>query len=338
MPLALLGICAGCAGGAVERSARLPQTQVVEAPATKPEPKSADASLISMPEALSLESQDLGPQVLMPTAVPDDAEVMSIGGFAIHKSHLYDRLFEVNPFETKKNVDSLVFDILLAKEAQERGIYVDAKQVDEMIATEESSLAKQVEEDWGGVLTFDEYLQQNLGVNLEVHRLLQRRRLARRLFRYYVIRYLALLEDRVQVRIISHRDRATIDKAMGQAREGADFHSLALRISEHTDTQRRGGLVAPFSRSSKWVFAAAAFELAPGEVSDVLEVTNDGVTHHYLLYCTQHMPGRQVPFREVKEELDADWLKNPIINEEANDLYVRLRSASEALKKEPEDR
>ena len=334
--LVLLGLCAGCVSGAAEEDAR--PGRVIEVPASTQESDAVDAGLTGLPESLSLQSQDLGPEVLMPSATPDDAEVMSIGGFSIHKSHLYDRLFEANPFETKKNVDSLVFNILLAKEARERGIYVDARQIDEMVAADESTFAKQVEEDWGGVLSFEDYVQQNLGVGLEVHRLLQRRRLARRLFRYYVIRYLALLEDRVELRMISHRDRATIETAMSQAREGADFRGLALSISEHAATQRRGGLVAPFSRESKWVFTAAAFELEPGGVSDVLEVTSDGVAHYYLLKCVRLMPGRKVPFREVKDELDADWLKNPIIDEESKDLYVRLRSASEALKKEPENR
>ncbi len=284
-----------------------------------------------LPSSREILDQDLGPGVLMPRAKPDDAEVMRVAGFSVRKSHLYDRLFEIDSLWTKKQVDWIVFDILLAKAARANKVFVDVGMVDKIVADAEAVLEERVKTDWGGRVTLEQFLIDNRGITRKFYRALLRRQIARDLLRYYVVRYLASREDRVRVRIISHRNRVTIQTILRKVSEGADFRSLALRESEHHPTQRRGGLLPPFRRDSKMMFAKPAFELQPGEVSNILTMEGVGVTYYYLLYCVERIPGRKLDFKEVKAQLDKDRVKNPLTEEEKLELYDRLRSASDSL-------
>jgi PPIC-type PPIASE domain len=292
------------------------------------EPVSASARRLPVHD--SMFAQDLGPDVLMPRAAPDDAVVMKVGGFSIRKSHLYDRLFELDPVGTKRDVDLIVFDILLAEQARKNKIFVDAGMIDKIVKDAERRLEEKVKQDWGAAMSLDRFLVDNRGIDLKTYRTLSRRRLAREMFRTYIVRYLAGLEDRVRIRIISHRDRPTIETILKKARQGAEFRSLALRESEHP-TQVNGGALPPFSRTSKAKYVKPAFALKAGEISEILSVESDGVTHFYLLYCVQHIKGRKLSFKEVKAELDEDRLQNPLTEAEALELYDRLRTASELL-------
>ncbi|MCA8956314.1 MAG: peptidylprolyl isomerase [Planctomycetes bacterium] len=278
----------------------------------------------AMPLPVSWRRDELSPGVLLPSAAAD-AEVVKIEGVSVRKSHLYDRLVEEHPKGTRAEIDHLVFDILLAKQAERYGIRVDQKRIDALVGDEEARLTKRVEKDWGSV---DAYLQAQFGVDLETHRRLARRRLARRMYRYYVVRYLALREDRVQVRVLAHQNRQTVERIFKQVREGADFHELAQRESEDR-SQHRGGLLPPFPRGSKNRFAKVGFALKPGEVSEIQTVRSGGATRYFLVYCVRHMPGRDVTFAGVRAELDRDQAVNPVTAEEQGELYLRLRTASE---------
>ena len=90
-------------------------------------------------------------------------------------------------------------------------------------------------------------------------------------------------------------------------------------------------MVPPFPRDNKAFYVKTAFALKPGDVSDVLTINRDGVSHHYIFYCVAHMAGRKLTFEQAKAELDRDWLKNPVTEEEEKALYLRLRVASESL-------
>ena len=294
-------------------------------------------AVAELPTSEEIFDQDLGIGVLMPRVRPVDSEVVKVAGFSVRKSHLYDRLFEINPLWTKKEIDWIVFDILLAKEAIKHNVFIDVDMIDKRVTDAEGLLEERVKSDWGGRMTLDAFLIENRGITRKFYRAMSRRQLARGMLRYYVVRYLAGLQDRVSVRIISHRNRATMQSILKKVGEGADFRSLALRESEHP-TQRRGGLLPPFGRDSSLKFKIPAFELQPGEVSKILTVESDAVTHYYLLYCVARIPGRKLPFKDVKAELDKDQVLNPLSEEEKLDLYARLRSASESLPKDEKKR
>jgi len=266
----------------------------------------------------------------MPRKVPQDLVVARVGGFPIQKSQVYDRLFEVDTLRTKGVVDTIAFDILLASQARKHKVFLDPATIDKIVEEEVARLSAQVEQQWQGRMSIDDFLQIKRGRDLKTHQQFMRRQMARDLFRFYVVRYLALRENRVQVRILTHPDRKEVETIRRMVGEGADFESLALQKSRHP-SQKEGGKLPPFTREDKSEFTQASFELKEGEVSEVRQTTQDGAPMYYLLYCLRHMPGRDIPFSQAKPELDKAWITSPLVRGEASALYLRLREASEVL-------
>lgn len=288
------------------------------------------APTLPLPRPTGLMDQGTGPGVLLPAEQPEDQVVTQVGGFKIHKSHVYDRQLEEDPLATRSAVDRLVFDVLIAQQALKHGITVDPTHVGRIVHQEEERLAEQVAKDWDGRISLEQFLRNTKDVDLKTFRLFMRRHMARRLYRYYVIRFLGMQEDRVQVRLIRSRSRDKLEELRRKVLSGADFRSLALRESEHS-SQRRGGLLEPFAETSPRSFAKAAFALKEGEVSSVLATRNAAGPVYDLLYCVKRLPRRSEAFDALRAELDKEWLSRPITREESMAAYMRLRAASERL-------
>jgi hypothetical protein len=257
----------------------------------------------------------------------------------IRKSHVYDRWLEEEPMRAKGFLDLLISDALLAQEAKRHKITVDPKRIEAATAKEIKDLRQQVEKEWANEFTFEEYCQRRLGMSPESYRQWRRLLLARDLYRSYVIRYLAMLEDRVQVRMFAHSDKKVVEDVRKRAQQGADFKSLVLRKrSQHKPSNRNGGLMPPFGRDYPSRLTEHAFRLQPGDLSDVLETGGDGSKAYFLLFCVKQMAGRELGFEAVREELDRELRQNPVTPEERQAMYFRLRSRSEPLKKPGERR
>lgn len=317
-------------GDSTVRSQELGPAALEPLPPDPAEAKDASHQKIGFPPADPLGQGALTPGVLMPRKAADDAVVARIGGFPIRKSHIYDRMFEVDTLRTKTVVDTIAFDILLASQAKKHHIFLDPTMIDKIVKEEVDRMVAKVEKEWKGRISIDDYLQILRGRDLKTDRQFMRRQMARDLFRYYVVRYLALRENRVQVRILTHPDRREIETIRSMVGEGASFETFALKKSRHT-SQRDGGKLPPFTREDKSEFSEAAFQLKEGEVSQVRQTTQDGAPMYFLLYCMHHMPGRDISFKQAKPELDRAWITTPLVRGEANMLYLRLRHASEAL-------
>ena len=312
-----------------------PRNVVSLARVSLPSPKTglvvnASHTKLEFPAEHLLGQDSLTAGVLMPRKSAADTVVAKVGGLSIRKSHIYDRLFEDDTLRTKTLVDTIAFDALLAGQATKHKVFVDPEMIDKVVKQEVERLVAQVEKDWQGRMSIDDFLQFKSGRDLKTHRQFMRRQMARDLFRYYVVRFLALRDNRVQVRILTHPDRIEIERIRRMVAEGADFESLALKRSRHP-SQKSGGKLPPFSRGDKSQFTDAAFALQEGEVSPIRETTQNGAPMYFLLYCLQHMRGRDITFKAAKPELDKAWMVDPLTRGEANALYLRLRDASEAL-------
>jgi len=327
--LILFGLAAACAGPK-------PQEMPADAPVgSQPWPASMPPKpVVLVPQDLEQAVQKLGPEILLPTKRPADETVAEIGGVVIRKSHVYDRWLERAPKLAKGYLDLLIFDALLAHEAKRHGITVDSSRIDKAADQEIKRLQERVEKEWNKDVSFDEYCQVEFGMNPESYRQWRRLLLARDRYRSYVIRYLATLEDRAQVRLFAHSDKKVVDDVRRRAQEGADFKSLVLsKRSQHQPSNRNGGLLPPFGRDYPSPMTEHAFRLKPGDLSEVLEVETDGGTKtYYLLFCLKRMQARAVGFEKARKELDEELGRNPVTGEERQAMYTRLRSRSEALK------
>ncbi len=326
--LVLIGLVVACAGPKLQAPTGASTDAHAWHASLPPKP------VVLVPQDLDQAVQNLGPEILLPTKNPDDAKMAEVGGVVIRKSHVYDRWLELAPKIAKDYLDLLIFDALLAQEAKRHGITVDPSRIDKAADEEIKRLQERVEKDWNKEISFDEYCQVEFGMSPANHRQWLRLLLARDRYRSYVIRYLATLEDRVQVRLFAHSDKTMVEDVRRRAQQGADFKSLVLRKrSQHKPSGRNGGLMPPFGRDDPGPMTKQAFRLKPGDLSEVFEVQTEGGTKtYYLLFCLKRMQARSQSFKEARKELDQELSRNPVTGEERQATYFRLRSRSEALK------
>lgn len=269
----------------------------------------------------------LGPEILLPPATPGDDEVARIGDLSLKKSHAFSRLMVADPKLALSAVDLLVFDVLIARHAERYDIEVDAAAVEKLAAAEEERMRQQVETELGGDMDFPAYVFGMFGMRLSDWQRTLRLRTAQRLYHGYVIRYLALREDRVLVRFLMHRDREIADEVYEKVREGADFATLALRWSE--DGRREGGLLPAFGRGFPHPVADVAFTLEKGQVSTPFRREIGEEPRWFVVYCLDRFAGRDVPFAEVRAEIEADLANKPLTQLETSAYALRWRGESE---------
>ncbi|MBL9078624.1 MAG: peptidylprolyl isomerase [Planctomycetes bacterium] len=314
-------VLAGCAGGPPRREAK-PAVAVRDDAAALP-------AVAVVPGVQDPAPADLGPEILLPKGDEPDAEIARIGDLVLRRSHAYARLLTAHPKLALSAVDLLVFDVLVARHAQQFGIRVDAARVEALAAAEERAIAQQVAVELGRDMDLATYVWRLFGMRLSDWRQTLRVRTAQRLYQGYVIRYLALREDRVQVRFLVHKDPKVVQEVVDKVRAGADFATLALRHSEDP-TRRDGGMLPPFGRGFRHPIVAAAFTLQPGEVSAPFEAQHGDEARWFAVYCLAQMPGRDVPFAAVGDEIDRDLVERPLTELETNAYTLRWRPGLEA--------
>jgi len=102
----------------------------------------------------------------------------------------------------------------------------------------------------------------------------------------------------VHARYLQVDDPALAQSLLEQIRGGGDFAALANQYSLDRVTGENGGDLGYFAPGSLLVpeIEAAAFALQPGEVSEVITVTNgDGVPTYYLVQLVERDPQRPLP-------------------------------------------
>ena len=271
-------------------------------------------------------------QILLPRADAPDTEIARIGDLVLRKSHAYSRLQSAHPKLALSAVDLLVFDVLVARHAQQYGIQVDPARVEALAAGEERTIASQVAIELGSEMDLATYVWRLFGMRLSEWRQTLRLRTAQRLYQGYVIRYLALREDRVQVRFLVHKDEKIAREVVDKVRAGADFATLALRWSEDT-TRRDGGLLPPFGRGFRHPIVEGAFGLGPGAVSEPFQAQHGDERRWFVVYCLAQMPGRDVPFADVRDEIDRELESRPLTELETNTYTLRWRPALDGAPK-----
>lgn len=308
----LAAVLAACGGSPVPRVAAAPDAAPAPVVATKlPQPAGAagfDAS------------------ILLPDPGQPDAEVARVGDLVLRESHGFRSMLAADPKIALSAIDLMVFDALVSRHAAEFGIAVDPVAVRAQAAREETEFEQQVRTELGPNVTLADYVWRIQGMRIEEWRRIAELRAARRAYHGLVIRYLALREDRAQVRCIAHRDKSLLEGLAQQVREGADFATLAARHAE--DGVRDGGLLPTFDRAFPHPAARVAFDLQPGQLA--LTSAGEGEDQrHFLVYCLQRIAGRPVPFAEVRAEIEADLAARPLAAFETNAYTLRWRAESE---------
>ncbi len=100
--------------------------------------------------------------------------------------------------------------------------------------------------------------------------------------------------EQVRGRHIEVADPALAQSLVEQARNGADFSTLAQTHSINPSTSPVGGDLGFFARGSLFVpeIEAAAFALQPGETSEVIPVERNGQTVYHIVQVVERDPAR----------------------------------------------
>ena len=274
----------------------------------------------------------LGPEILLPSQDSNDDLVATVGDLELRQSHAFKRLLSAHPKLALSAVDLLIFDVLVAGHAKEHGVSVSETRVQELAASEERELRHQVEQELEGV-TFSEYVWRLFGMREQDWQSALRLRTAQRLYQGYVLRYLALREDQVQVRFLVHKDKSVAQEVVDKVRVGADFATLALRWSEDP-SRREGGLLPAFGRGFQHPASVPAFQLKAGDVSDPFAAQWGGEQRWFVVYCLEHRAGRDEGFEAVREEIDADLERAPVTPLETTAYTLRWRNKEERQAKD----
>jgi parvulin-like peptidyl-prolyl isomerase len=269
-----------------------------------------------------------GPDILLPDPAAKDAEVARVGDLVLRQSHAFARLLSADPKLALSAVDLLVFDVLVAQHARQFGIAVPPQRVRELADKEEQQLQAQLQNEFLGQIQLADYVWRIFGMRLDDWRRTVDLRIAQRLYQGYVIRYLAMREDRVQVRFMAHKDRAVLEDARVKIGQGADFGTLALKLSD--DPQKReGGLLPPFGKGFPHPVAEEAMRLQRGQLSPVFARKVGDTERYYLAYCLDRIPGRDEPFDRVRDEIDRELQQKPLTSVETNAYTLRWRASTE---------
>jgi hypothetical protein len=279
-------------------------------------------------------SDEFAPNILLPDPHAADDEVARVGDLVLRRSHAFARLMTADPKLALSAVDLLVFDALVARHAKEFGIRVDPARVVALAEAQEKEVLRQVRADLGADTDFAGYVWRIFGMRLPDWRRVEQLRIAQRLYQGYVIRYLALREDRVVVRYIVHSDQNQLAQLREQVKQGADFATLALRHSNDA-LRREGGLLPAFGRDFPHPIADVAFTLQPGQVSDVITREVGGEPRHFLVFCKERIAGRDLPFAQVAAEIDQDLTARPLTQIETNAYTLRWRGSLEPPRTQP---
>jgi parvulin-like peptidyl-prolyl isomerase len=202
-------------------------------------------------------------------------------------------------------LDALIERELIQQAAAAEGVTVSAEDVEAKLAELRAAYATPAE--------FDAWLQ-SVGYSGEEFR----EALAAELVTgEMVARVTADVPDtaeQVRARYIQLDDAALAQSLLDRARAGDDFAFLAQQNSVDRVTAEIGGDLGFFAPGSLLVpeVETAAFALQPGEISDVIAVTDDaGKTTYYIIQVTEREAERPLTADAYHDRLQAafdDWL------------------------------
>ena len=109
-----------------------------------------------------------------------------------------------------------------------------------------------------------------------------------------------------------------------RAQVGEDFASLAKRHSEDLNTKANGGEVTFSKQQVVPEFAAAAFSMKPGQVSEIVE-TQYG---YHIIKVEERLPARSISLDEARPQIVAH-LKQEELNKRLNDYLDGLKEKAE---------
>ena len=264
-------------------------------PAPPPEP--------SPPLAVTREPDPAANRVAVASrAGPGDLAVARVGGTEIRRSDIGDFAIRYYRDQANEILTHLIDERIIEAEAARHGIRIPDGLLDTEVDAELRERERSVKAEFGARATMEEYLRDRYGVTVAEHRADLARLLGTRLLRDRVIRYFEVVTDRVLARDAVFATESDARAAAAAARGGADLAVLAREKGVHPGID-----LPPFVREeiSPPELGDLLFSLKEGEIPDPVAVTEAAVTTWHVFRLVRRMPGRDVSYAAVREEIEA---------------------------------
>jgi len=234
-----------------------------------------------------------------PTPTPTEPLAATVNGAPLYLSDYEQELARYEQADTEtdasQNTDyrdqvlqALIERMLIAQAAEAAGITVSPEMVDDKLAELRSAA--------GDEASFNAWLEANRWTEEEFREALAAEMVAGQM-RDQVTADVPRTTEQVNARYIQVNDAALAQDLWQRAQNGDDFAFLARQNSVDRVTGENGGELGFFARGSLLVPAVeeAAFALQPGEISDVITVTEaDGRQTYYLVQVIERDPQRRL--------------------------------------------
>jgi hypothetical protein len=305
-------VLAGCAGRQWQVTAESEEMQPASQP-TALAPASAPASSAHRPIDVRA---GMGADFLqLPRR--DDAVIARVGSEELHKSQAFEYMREAYPDRAAVAVSMLLTNRVIAVECAKHGIEVPLGEVVEWYGQHRAELEKRAQLEYGAGTSLAVYLDRTMGMTPTQYEIVacDRERTNRMMQR--LVRYQQVIEERVELRIISVADQKVADDIMRQLAQGADFGALAKQQSRHASADK-GGLMAPLWRGAlNPALEGPAFALEEGKIAPIIRAQDDQGRDRYqiLKLVKRHLP-RAVRYAAVEDEIKKGLQARPFTQDE----------------------
>ncbi len=262
----------------------------------------------------------------------EDGVVARLGEWSLRKSDVYDHLADQDPDQVRAALAVMLSQRVVTKRSRDLGIRIDDEVLRVWFAGHLAQLTKRVALDYGKSVTLERYLHVTYGQSVDQYQriVVDRERDFRLMAR--VVRYAQITEDRVRLRLLSVPDRLEAKRIHRKLSEGADFGRLARQTSSHS-SRDSGGQVEPMWVSSLNVsLKEAVIGLKVGQTSGVVDSRDElGRRQFFVVKLMERIAGRDEPYSELKDAIEADLAKRPLATAEFVMWQARINNQVELV-------
>jgi peptidyl-prolyl cis-trans isomerase C len=241
-----------------------------------------------------------------------DHVVASVDGIEIRKSDVADAVLLFSRPQYVEALRECVQRILVDREAERLGVSLSDEAIEKALAEEIAHEKSAVMVQFGGKVAFADFVRDNFRMTEEAYGAAVRRAVRTKLLLARVVRYGASAQEGLSLRTITVRDRAKAEELRAKLREGADFIALARRESVDPSA-KEGGKLPPVTRGVLHPeVERVVFALEPGEVSDVVTLSERGETSFHLFRLLERHEPIDRPYAAVADAIERDLRTTPL--------------------------
>lgn len=247
----------------------------------------------------------------------DDAVIARVGSEELKKSQVFEYMRSAYPEYVNAAVSVLLSNRIIAAQCDKFGITVPLGEVAEWYQGHRKSLEKRAQLDYGPGTTVADWLKQSTGqTEIEYETAAVERERTTRLMQR-LVRYLEIIEDRVELRIISSADRATAERLVVDLKSGADFGQLARQFSLHPSSKNGGAMFPVWKGALNPALEEPVFATAEGELGPIVRVVDEsGQTRWQIFRIVKKHPRRDVLYRDVERDIVNELSQRPFAQDE----------------------